>query len=350
MSPAASEGDWTQPGAYFVAPGVHRIPLPLPNDGLRAVNVYAIDDGEQVMLVDSGWALAHSRYQLAKALGTLGFGLPEVTRFLVTHAHRDHYSQAVVLRRDFGITVALGSGERPSVELLVSGRAGPENYHYPQLVAAGAAELVERLRATGFGDKGLEDWESPDHWLDDLASVVLRDRELAVHHTPGHTRGHVVFADRANGLLFAGDHVLPHITPSIGFEPRPERYALRSYLASLRLVRSQPDAVLLPAHGPVSPSTHDRIDELLQHHGARLDATETAVLGDSVTGYEVAKRLRWTRRGRRFDELDVVNQMLAVNETVAHLEVLVVQGRVAAADIAGVRHYGDPMRPAERAQ
>ena len=30
-------GDWTAPGIYRCAPGVYRIPLPLPNDGLRAV-------------------------------------------------------------------------------------------------------------------------------------------------------------------------------------------------------------------------------------------------------------------------------------------------------------------------
>ena len=35
--------DWTLPGAYEVADGVHRIPLPLPMDGLRAVNVYALE-------------------------------------------------------------------------------------------------------------------------------------------------------------------------------------------------------------------------------------------------------------------------------------------------------------------
>ena len=33
---------WTEPGTFEVAPGVYRIPLPLPNDGLRAVNVYAL--------------------------------------------------------------------------------------------------------------------------------------------------------------------------------------------------------------------------------------------------------------------------------------------------------------------
>ena len=74
--------------------------------------------------------------------------------------------------------------------------------------------------------------------------------------TPGHTRGHVVFVDAAAELLFAGDHVLPHITPSIGFEAVPGPLPLGDYMDSLRLVRELPDRRLLPAHGPVSPSVH----------------------------------------------------------------------------------------------
>ena len=48
------DGDWTAPGVYRSAPGVHRIPLPLPHDGLRAVNVYALPDGDGWTLIDSG--------------------------------------------------------------------------------------------------------------------------------------------------------------------------------------------------------------------------------------------------------------------------------------------------------
>ena len=70
--------------------------------------------------------------------------------------------------------------------------------------------------------------------------------------TPGHTRGHLVFQDRATGLLFAGDHVLPHITPSIGFEGGAVDFPLRDYLESLRLVRAHAGRRLLPAHGPVT--------------------------------------------------------------------------------------------------
>src|SRR5437870_2153401 len=104
--------DWTAWGAYEVSPGVHRIPLPLPNDGLRAVNVYAIHSGPDLVLVDGGWALDESRQRVTAALNTLGAGLSDISRFLVTHIHRDHYTQAIAIRRTFGSSVALGIGER----------------------------------------------------------------------------------------------------------------------------------------------------------------------------------------------------------------------------------------------
>ena len=47
--------NWTEPGAWRVADGIHRIPLPLPMDGLRAVNVYAIEQRSGFALIDSGW-------------------------------------------------------------------------------------------------------------------------------------------------------------------------------------------------------------------------------------------------------------------------------------------------------
>ena len=41
------------PALFEVAPGVHRIPLPLPNDGLRAVSVYALVHGADLLLTPS---------------------------------------------------------------------------------------------------------------------------------------------------------------------------------------------------------------------------------------------------------------------------------------------------------
>ncbi|MEO5665949.1 MAG: MBL fold metallo-hydrolase, partial [Nocardioides sp.] len=93
---------WTEPGAWPVAPGVHRIPLPLPMDGLRAINVYAIETDDGLTLIDGGWAIEVSRTLLEKSLRDIGRDVREITRFLVTHVHRDHYTQAVTVRREFG--------------------------------------------------------------------------------------------------------------------------------------------------------------------------------------------------------------------------------------------------------
>jgi glyoxylase-like metal-dependent hydrolase (beta-lactamase superfamily II) len=300
------------------------------------------------VLVDGGWALMESRELLATALKTLGYQLADVREFLVTHVHRDHYTQAVALRREFGGTVSLGEGERATLEAIHS---AIENPAIEDLYAAGAIELSRQLARWSI-PQNMDDWQDPDRWLDDGIEVPLKTRTLRVVATPGHTRGHVVFHDSAAKLLFAGDHVLPQITPSIGFETARPPSPLRDYLTSLRIVRTLPDATLLPAHGPVTASVHERIEELLAHHDTRLAATLDRVAAGASTGFEVASELAWTRRERSFADLDLLNRILAVQETMAHLEVLVERGlltrsvadgivrfAVAAHSVSGARPY-----------
>ena len=117
---------------------------------------------------------------------------------------------------------------------------------------------------------------------------------------------------------------------------------LRDYLTSLELVRAMPDATLLPAHGPVTASVHERIDELLAHHDVRLTLTAEAVDRGVDTGLQVARALPWTRHRRSIDDLDLFNRILAVNETVAHLRVLVERG---VADRDTARRRRPALRP-----
>jgi glyoxylase-like metal-dependent hydrolase (beta-lactamase superfamily II) len=374
---------WTQEGAHLVAPGVHRIPLPLPSDGLRAVNVYAIEAGSGLVLIDSGWALANALDQLKRSLAAIGAGLPDVRRFLVTHMHRDHYTQAVEVRRLFGTPIALGEGEKPSIDGLLSGDFRPLRAQLAILRAAGAAPVADGLTEHfgGLSSDGLSPalpalpalpappalpaspawrpgttvgaalgYEAPDEWISGQQTFDVGSRTLTAIETPGHTRGHVVFADAEAGLLFAGDHVLPHITPSIGFQEAPSAEPLREYLQSLSVVRRLPDMRLLPAHGPVSPSAHARIDELTEHHAQRLRIMAGVLSGGERTGYEVALSVAWTSRQRELGELDLMNQMLAVCETVYHLDLLVAQGTaISQAGEDGIRRYRLPLPTAVHA-
>jgi glyoxylase-like metal-dependent hydrolase (beta-lactamase superfamily II) len=376
---AAQRYEWMDEGAHPVAPGVYRIPLPLPTDGLRAVNVYAIEADSGLVLIDSGWALAGARDRLERSLGAIGAGLPDVRKFLVTHLHRDHYTQAIEVRRLLGTPVALGADEKHSIDKLLGPGYQPLGTQLAVLREAGAGPLAEQLAArsavdvTGGGDSeaaarqaeelarsaaseltgtggassrptvslaGVFGYESPDEWILPGQLFELGTRTLEAVPTPGHTRGHVVFADTAAGLLFAGDHVLPHITPSIGFEEAPADLPLGDYLQSLNAVRRLPDMRLLPAHGPVSPSTHARIDELVDHHAARLGAIADLLAGANRTGYAIAADLPWTSRQRKLADLDLMNQMLAVCETVYHLDLLVAR-HAACSQLGedGVRRY-----------
>ena len=327
---------WERPGAHEVGPGVYRIPLPLPGDHLKAVNVYAIVDGERIVMIDGGWALADSEELLARALDSIGFGVDQVREFLVTHVHRDHYTQAIALRRKYGGEVSLGAGEKVSLDAMHTITVHPD---VENLAAAGATELSRKLAAWTGERPDMTDWNYPDHWLADGVDLPLASRTLRVVATPGHTRGHVVFHDPTANALFAGDHVLPHITPSIGIELERPDSPLRDYLASLSIVKALPDATLLPAHGPAGSSTHARVDELLAHHEKRLTDTAAAVEQGASSAFEVANVLGWTRRLKSFTELDMFNQILAVNETVAHLVVLVERGWLRRETVDGIVRY-----------
>ena len=127
MSSKASDGQpelWWRSEPQEVAPAVHRIPLPLPDgEGLRAVNVYVIEADSGLTLVDAGWATDASRVALERGLSRLGHCLDHVERFLVTHVHPDHYTQAVAVRRAVsGVRVDVGNAAigRPAVVLTVT--------------------------------------------------------------------------------------------------------------------------------------------------------------------------------------------------------------------------------------
>lgn len=307
-----------------IAPGVHRIALPLPDDGLHAVNVYALEHDGRVTLVDAGWSYGPAFEMLENALESISLDPGCIDRVLVTHMHRDHYTLGMRLRRRYGTRVLLGRGEQDSLEAVMRGSGDGTS---ELLGLWGATELAPELDAEPPQPDSI--FELPDAWLEAPREIAVGDRTLRAIPTPGHTRGHLVFADLDAGLLFSGDHVLPTITPSIGYEPVRSPLPLADYIGSLHLMLELPDLVLLPAHGAPGGRTHPRVNELLDFHIERLEETSDVVSqGGSLTAMQVARSLSWTRRRRGFDELDARNRLFAVAETAAHLDVLARDGAV----------------------
>jgi glyoxylase-like metal-dependent hydrolase (beta-lactamase superfamily II) len=322
----------------------------MPHDGLRAVNVYAIDGGAEggCVLIDGGWAVAEAQEALEAALDGIGYALSDIRRILVTHAHRDHYTLGVTLQRTLGTRLAIGIGERENVEVAMVEANSSSARVLPSLGAAHLSAAWDSLYSQEDRERSSASFGLPDEWLADGQVLDAGTRTLTAIQTPGHTHGHLVYLDPTASVLFTGDHVLPHITPSVGFESARVDNPLGDFLRSLHLLLTHPDAVMMPAHGAPADSVHKRVHELIAHHDVRLADTLAAAQAGAGTAYEAARRLGWTRRDTPFDKLDPFNQILAIGETNAHLVVLSERGHLLrSVDGNGLITY-EPVPPRQR--
>ena len=71
----------------------------------------------------------------------------------------------------------------------------------------------------------------------------------------------------------------------------------------------------------------------------RLDEITDLVRDGARTAYEVARQMRWTRKGLHIDELGTIHGMTAVLEVLAHLELLAAQDVVYREDHAQASLY-----------
>ena len=117
----------------------------------------------------------------------------------------------------------------------------------------------------------------PDRLLEDGDLADFPGWRLRAVHTPGHTPGHLCFADEDGRLLFSGDHVLPRISPNISTGLSGAADPLRNYLDSLAVVRDLDPAEVLPAHEWRFRGLADRVDALTGHHEHRLTELLAAI-------------------------------------------------------------------------
>lgn len=317
------------PPVEQVRPDLWSIPVPLPNNPLRYVLVYALAHDHGLALIDAGWDTDTAWQTLIDGIGATGHGITDVTAVIATHVHPDHYGLAHRVRQASGAWVGLHPADARLLEADVAGDLPPLVSAARGLFASSGAPEVEASPAL-IADAAhyLAPTEPPDRSLDDGQQLRFGRRTLTVVHTPGHTPGHVCLHDPDDEVLFTGDHVLPRITSTVGLHGSPDHDALGEFLASLARVADLADDVgeVLPAHEHRFSGLDRRVSELLAHHEERLTATRRAVATHAGgTAWQIAQHLDWSRP---WNEIDPIMQRLAAAETLAHLVLLRHRGHV----------------------
>jgi glyoxylase-like metal-dependent hydrolase (beta-lactamase superfamily II) len=312
------------PPVERVRPGLWSIPVPIPNNSLRYVLVYAFETDDGPYIVDAGWNTDDAFNTLTAGLGQAGFEMSDVQGVLVTHIHPDHYGLAGRVREASGAWVAL----HPADAALLHDR-----YDDPERLIGRVGAMLRRFGAPEEEAKSLERASmpvlqfvsagAPDILMEDGDKPEVPGWDLVAIWTPGHSPGHLCFYEGGNRLMLTGDHVLPRITPNIPFHPQAGINPLADYLHSLDKVAGyEPDEVL-PAHEHRFVGLQSRVDELKAHHEARFSEAIAAIRDGVTTAWGIASRMHWSRS---WDRIEGFMRRAAVGETMAHLQALEQRG------------------------
>ncbi|MBP8695411.1 MAG: MBL fold metallo-hydrolase [Syntrophobacterales bacterium] len=315
-----------------ILPDLFRITLPMPFR-LRHVHVYALLHDGKVALFDTGMNIPETYRVLDEELATLGKTTKDIDHIFLTHFHADHCGIAGRLQEISGAAVYLSQSDEMRLqynsrheELVERAR----NFFLPQGLPQKAMDNLAKLMAVF--RKATVPFRV-DRRLSPGDSFSLGGRTVEVIAAPGHTAGQMCFYLPGEGILLAGDHILPDITPNLSPDIfRLEYRPLSSFLESLGAIRDLPVRMVYPAHGDAYPDLARRVDEIREHHAERTQLIVEALQGKEKTAFEVS--------GDIFGEdLPEFDQFLALNETYVHIVELVDRGEVRAVERGGLVRY-----------
>ena len=295
-----------------VADGILQLTLPLPL-GLDHVHCYLLRRPTGGwMLVDTGLGVHDWEERWSLIVEELDAPIEQI---LITHFHPDHVGGAADAQRITGAEVLQGAlDHRLLLHLWGSNESAQRSvevfraHGVPEAITGRVVSDMEAMRpAVHYAETVtmLEPGDDVDGW-----EVMLFG---------GHADGHIALY--RDGMFVGGDNLLQEITPNIGYYLDGDEDPLGTYLETLARIERLAPRLTLPGHGPLIADGVGRARETAGHHHDRLAETVAALAAiEPRSAFEVSLTL-WAY------ELVPLHRRFAVQETVAHLERLVRDGR-----------------------
>ena len=339
VSPAdALRYPWeTPPGpneVIEVMPGVLWVRLKLPFR-LNHVNVYLLADGDGWAMIDSGFGNEESI-----AAWTALFEGPlanvRITRLIVTHSHPDHVGLAGWIVERFKCPLYMsqveylqsvyhqnrGTEERRNAQRLFFQRHGMDEGLTDKLLGRGQ-DYLKRVSVL----------PASYHRLSHGDEISIGTRRFKVITGGGHALDQVMLYCATDKLFLSADQVLSKISPNVSvWAVEPEQNSLGEYLASLAsLTTTLPyDVLVLPGHGVPFYGLKIRIKQLADHHEERCGLIAEACQLGPKTSKELVPVVFHKH------VLDAHQMGFAAGELIAHVNYMLVEGRLTAEENDGV--------------
>ncbi len=235
----------------LVAPGIWWVRLPVASS-LQAINVYLLEDGKGLTLVDTGVRSAECRDALKAALSHPDIESFQLNKMIVTHFHPDHIglagefaSEGIELwtSRTTWLNCKLLSGNKQLLPL-------PSEVTFMQRAGLTGIEL-EGFRRRAANRYGALVAPPPDHFvpLVDGQILTIGQRVWRVAMSYGHAAEHVSLW--SDDCVLSGDQILPSISSNLTVPyTESDVDVIGEWLRSCRGLMQMADneALCLPGH------------------------------------------------------------------------------------------------------
>ncbi len=323
-------------------PDIFLLHVPLPNNPLRNLNCYLVKDGDDALIIDTGFNVPECKEALLHELEKFQLNWDRTHLFL-THFHSDHVGLAPVLMKDKPGNIYMSEADHTHFIGYI-GTKYAEHFDPIFLKEGFSQEHIDYLHSNNVTVQFGPDRTFPAVHLHDLDTIQVGKYNFQCVITPGHTPGHMCLYLEEQKLLFASDHILFDITPNITYWLDLDN-SLHAYLMSLVKIHNFDVETIFVGHRNNNENMYKRIDELIEHHYKRLTQTLELVDANPLThGTKIASLMKWSMRGKHWDDFPVTQRWFAVGETLSHLDYFIYSGhmeRVEGAEFMGYRLLKD---------
>lgn len=300
---------------------IYRIPLDL-FPGLQGY-AHIVIKGNIVALIDVGSGFGDCNGQLEAGLEEIQYTYNEkanwdaITHVLISHGHIDHFGGLHFVQERCEAPVGIHELDQRVLIYYEDRLTIVARRLHDFLIEAGvSSERQKNLMDLYLLNKHLFRSVPLDFTFNEVGMQI---GPISIIHVPGHCPGQVVF--KIDDILLSSDHVLQNTSPHQAPEQLTLNTGLGHYLDSLEKIRSLSKSVNLVLGGHEGPfyDLEARILEIMRLHEERLNLVMEA-LEQPRTIAEVSDVL--------FPDVEGYHELLAIEETGAHVEYLTQRGYV----------------------
>jgi glyoxylase-like metal-dependent hydrolase (beta-lactamase superfamily II) len=300
---------------------------------------YLILSGEYKVLIDTGSGFGESNHDIEKGFDAVSdymgrrISLQDLTHIFITHGHIDHFGGLNFVRSNSNALVGIHELDRRIItnyeeRLTIVSRRLEDFFIEAGVGIEQRKDLIQMYKSFKIlYTSGVVDFT--------YNSIGMRMDPFTFVHVPGHSPGHVVI--KLHDILFSGDHVLEETSPHQAPEQITLSTGLDHYLQSLEKIRplAPKIRITLGGHEQTIFDLDRRLNAIRDHHYDRLQRV-LDLTKEPKTISQVSEEL--------FGDIQGYHEILALEETGAHVEYLHQRGLLSIANLKDVENDNQVQR------